>query len=101
MATVYELGRPHPLDAPSVSDTPRPPLVKVITSHEFSQLPDISQEGRSGLAALEPAEMNFVELYPSFLIGSFAVPDKSDPTGDPDCLSTWTPAASSSLTTAM
>ncbi|MCR2037368.1 magnesium transporter CorA family protein [Adlercreutzia caecimuris] len=93
MATVYELGRPHPLDAPSVSDTPRPPLVKVITSHEFSQLPDISQEGRSGLAALEPAEMNFVELYPSFLIGSFAVPDKSDPTGDPDCLSFYLDAS--------
>ena len=87
MATVYELGRPHPLDAPSTSDAPKPPLVKVITSHEFSQLPNISQEGRSGLAALEPAEMNFVELYPSFLIGSFAVPDKADPTGDPDRLS--------------
>ena len=47
MATVYELGRPHPLDAPSVSDTPRPPLVKVITSHEFSQLTHIAPEARA------------------------------------------------------
>lgn len=87
MATVYELKRPQPLDAPSDSEHPQPPLVKVLTSHEFSELPNISPEGRNGLAALEPAEMNFVELYPSFIIGSFAVPDKTDPTGDPDRMS--------------
>ena len=87
MATVYELKRAHPLDAPSESDNPQPPLVKVITSHEFDALPNISPEGRNGLAALEPAEMNFVELYPSFIIGSFAVPDKTDPTADPDRMS--------------
>ena len=87
MAIVYELNQPQPLRAPSIRADPRPPLVKVITSHEFDALPNISPEGRNGLAALEPAEMNFVELYPSFVIGSFAVPDKTDPTADPDRMS--------------
>lgn len=87
MAIVYELNQPQPLSAPSTRENPRPPLVKVITSHEFDALPNISQEGRNGLAALESAEMNFVELYPSFVIGSFAVPDKTDPTADPDRMS--------------
>ncbi|KAB1646645.1 magnesium transporter CorA [Adlercreutzia muris] len=87
MAIVYELNQPQPLRTPSIRANPRPPLVKVITSHEFDALPNISPEGRNGLAALEPAEMNFVELYPSFVIGSFAVPDKTDPTADPDRMS--------------
>lgn len=87
MAIVYELNQPQPLRTPSIRANPHPPLVKVITSHEFDALPNISPEGRNGLAALEPAEMNFVELYPSFVIGSFAVPDKTDPTADPDRMS--------------
>lgn len=87
MAIVFELNQPHPLDHPCDGTACKPPLVKVLTSHEFSELPNISREGRDGLAALEPAEANFVELYPSFIIGSFAVPDKTDPTGDPDRLS--------------
>ena len=89
MAIVYELNQPQPLRAPSIRADPRPPLVKVISSHEFDALPNISPEGRNGLAALEPAEMNFVELYPSFVIGSFAVPDKTDPTADPDRMSSY------------
>lgn len=87
MALVYELNRPDPLKEPCDAATCKPPLVKVLTPDEFTDLPNISQEGRDGLAALEPAEANFVELYPAFIIGSFAVPDKSDPTGDPDRLS--------------
>lgn len=86
MAIVYDLNRPDPLAAPCDAATCKPPLIKILTSHEFSQLPNISLEGREGLAALEPAEANFVELYPSFIIGSFAVPDKTDPTSDPDRL---------------
>lgn len=87
MANVYELNRPEPLKAPSEGPDYNPPIIKVLTPDEFSDMPDISQEGRDGLAALAPSESNFVELYPDFIIGSFAVPDKADPTEDPDLLS--------------
>ena len=87
MAIVYDLNRTDPLRTPCDGAHCKPPLVKVLTSHEFTELPNIAQEGRDGLAALEPSEANFVELYPSFIIGSFAVPDKADPTSDPDRLS--------------
>ncbi len=87
MAVIYNLNRPNPLDAPCTPDVCKPPLVQILTSDEFSQLDSISREARTELAALELSEANFVELYPAFVIGSFSVPDKSDPTGDPETLS--------------
>lgn len=87
MAVIYDLNRPNPLDAPCTPDVCKPPLVQILTSDEFSQLDSISREARTELAALELSEANFVELYPAFVIGSFSVPDKSDPTGDPETLS--------------
>ena len=101
MAAIYDLNRPNPLATPCDEESCKPPLVKILTSHEFSQLTHIAPEARAELAALELAAANFVELYPSYIIGSFSVPDKSDPTGDPDpCRSTWKPTTSSSSTTA-
>lgn len=87
MAAIYDLNRPNPLAAPCDPESCKPPLVKILTSHEFSQLTQIAPEARAELAALELAAANFVELYPSYIIGSFSVPDKSDPTGDPDTMS--------------
>ena len=87
MAAIYDLNRPNPLAAPCDPESCKPPLVKILTSHEFSQLTHIAPEARAELAALELAAANFVELYPSYIIGSFSVPDKSDPTGDPDTMS--------------
>lgn len=87
MAAIYDLNRPNPLAAPCDEENCKPPLVKILTSHEFSQLTHIAPEARAELAALELAAANFVELYPSYIIGSFSVPDKSDPTGDPDTMS--------------
>ena len=87
MAAIYDLNRPNPLAAPCDEESCKPPLVKILTSHEFSQLTHIAPEARAELAALELAAANFVELYPSYIIGSFSVPDKSDPTGDPDTMS--------------
>ncbi len=87
MAVIYDLNRPNPLDAPCTPDVCKPPLVQILTSDAFSQLDRISREARTELAALELSEANFVELYPAFVIGSFSVPDKSDPTGDPETLS--------------
>lgn len=87
MAAVYDLNRPNPLSTPCDSTNCKSPMVKILTSHEFSELTQIAREARTELAALELSEANFVELYPSYIIGSFSVPDKSDPTGDPDTLS--------------
>ena len=87
MAAIYDLNRPNPLATPCDEESCKPPLVKILTSHEFSQLTHIAPEARAELAALELAAANFVELYPSYIIGSFSVPDKSDPTGDPDTMS--------------
>lgn len=87
MAVIYDLNRPNPLASPCEGAACKPPMVKILTSHEFSQLTQITQEARAELAAQEQSETNFVELYPSYIIGSFSVPDKSDPTGDPDTLS--------------
>ncbi|MEC4294717.1 magnesium transporter CorA family protein [Adlercreutzia shanghongiae] len=87
MAVIYDLNRPNPLNVPCAPDACKPPLVQILTSDEFSQLDSISQEARTELAALELSEANFVELYPAFVIGSFSVPDKTDPTGDPETLS--------------
>lgn len=82
--------RPEPAESAGDAcdeESCKPPLVKILTSHEFSQLTHIAPEARAELAALELAAANFVELYPSYIIGSFSVPDKSDPTGDPDTMS--------------
>ncbi|MFR5093214.1 MAG: CorA family divalent cation transporter [Adlercreutzia equolifaciens] len=87
MAAIYDLNRPNRLAAPCDEENCKPPLVKILTSHEFSQLTHIAPEARAELAALELAAANFVELYLSYIIGSFSVPDKSDPTGDPDTMS--------------
>ena len=71
MAAIYDLNRPNPLAAPCDPESCKPPLVKILTSHEFSQLTHIAPEARAELAALELAAANFVELYPSYIIGSF------------------------------
>lgn len=40
---------------------------------------------RSALEALSTAESTYLDVFPDCLIGSFAVPDKRDPLGDPVC----------------
>ena len=59
------------------------PVVEVITSDAFRTLTGIERDGVEALRSLEASETSFVEVYPGFLVGSFAVPDKADPTGDP------------------
>ena len=59
------------------------PVVEVITSDAFRTLTGIERDGVEALRSLEASETRFVEVYPGFLVGSFAVPDKADPTGDP------------------
>ena len=63
------------------------PVVEVITSDAFRTLTGIERDGVEALRSLEASETSFVEVYPGFLVGSFAVPDKADPTGDPALLS--------------
>lgn len=58
------------------------PVVEVITSDAFRTLTGIERDGVEALRSLEASETSFVEVYPGFLVGSFAVPDKADPTGD-------------------
>jgi magnesium transporter len=87
MSVVFDLKKPNPLSAPCENGLATPPLVSVITSSEVNKLKTIPPEGINGLKVLEPSESNFIELFPTFIIGSFAVPNKKDPTGEPDCLS--------------
>ena len=44
MAAIYDLNRPNPLAAPCDEENCKPPLVKILTSHEFSQLTHIAPE---------------------------------------------------------
>ena len=59
------------------------PVVEAISSDAFRTLPGIERDGAEALKSLEASETSYVEVYPGFLAGSFAVPDKADPTGDP------------------
>lgn len=59
------------------------PVVEVLTSAAFRTLPGIERKGCEALKSLEESESSYVEVYPAFIVGSFAVPDKSDPAGDP------------------
>lgn len=63
------------------------PVVEVLSTSAFHGLTGIDPDGREALRSLVASESCYVEVYPDFMVGSFAVPDKADPTGDPDLFS--------------
>lgn len=101
MAAIYDLNRPNPLATPCDEESCKPPLVKILTSHEFSQLTHIAPEARAELAALELRRPTSSSCTPP--TSSARSRCRTNPTPRAirtPCRSTWKPTTSSSSTTA-
>lgn len=72
---------------------PKYPLIEVLTEAEFLALGNqIDDNIRTDLAQLAEAESCYVDVYPQYIIGSMAVPDKKDLMGDRNLFSYfWRP----------
>ena len=85
MATKYELTTRMervPVAQPTEPDVP---VVEALTAQEFTDLALGTEETRTALEALSTVESTYIDVFPRCIIGSFAVPRKRDPLGDPDC----------------
>lgn len=85
-----------PADAPVAEGTP---VAEVLTSKEFVDLSFGTQDMQQSLRNLATVENTYLDVFPSFLIGSFAVPNKNHVLGIPSVShSTLTKRTSSSST---
>ena len=71
-----------PADAPVAEGTP---VAEVLTSKEFVDLSFGTQDMQQSLRNLATVENTYLDVFPSFLIGSFAVPNKNHVLGSPLC----------------
>lgn len=59
------------------------PVVAILSQQEFDEL-DLEQKGaHEALDAIATSESNFVDLYPGYIVGSLAVPSRSDLSAEP------------------
>lgn len=61
------------------------PVVEVLTTEEFAKLSFAGKEMQQALRSLATVENTYLDAYPDYLIGSFAVPDKQRVLGEPAC----------------
>lgn len=61
--------------------------IMVLTPKEFEASQIMPEEARETMRGLTTSESTFVETYPDYSMGSFAVPNKQDPTDDPNLFS--------------
>ena len=71
-----------PADTPVAEGTP---VAEVLTSKEFVDLSFGTQDMQQSLRNLATVENTYLDVFPSFLIGSFAVPNKNHVLGSPLC----------------
>ena len=71
-----------PADTPVAEGTP---VAEVLTSKEFVDLSFGTQDLQQSLPNLATVENTYLDVFPSFLIGSFAVPNKNHVLGSPLC----------------
>ena len=71
-----------PADAPVAEGTP---VAEVLTSKEFVDLSFGTQDMQQSLRNLATVENTYLDVFPSFLIGSFAVPNKNNVLGSHIC----------------
>ena len=62
-----------------------PPVVEVLTSKEFVDMSFGAEDMQQSLRNLATVENTYLDVFPSFLIGSFAVPDKAHVLSEPIC----------------
>ncbi len=85
MALKYLLEKrlePVPPSAPVPQGVP---VVEVLTSEEFVALSFGTKDTQESLRELATVENTYLDVYPDFLIGSFAVPDKQHVLCEPIC----------------
>lgn len=71
-----------PVDALEAQSS-QTPVVAILTKQEFTEL-GLEQPGaHESLESLAAAESNYVDLYPTYIVGSLAVPSKTDVTAEP------------------
>lgn len=73
---------PVPAEAPVAEGTP---VAEVLTSKEFVDLSFGTKDMQQSLRNLATVENTYLDVFPGFLIGSFAVPDKNHVLGRPLC----------------
>lgn len=71
-----------PADDPVAEGTP---VVEVLTSEEFVELSFGTKDMQQSLRNLATVENTYLDVFPTFLIGSFAVPNKNHVLGRPLC----------------
>ncbi len=64
---------------------PSAPIVEALTTREFADAAFGTAEAHAAIKALSAAESTYADVFPRCVVGSFAVPDKRDPLGDPHC----------------
>ncbi len=74
------------VDANTGTDDGAPVLI-ILTPEEFEASDVMDEEARNNMRSLTSAESTYVETYPHYSMGSFAVPDKNDPSGEPSLFS--------------
>ncbi len=73
---------PIPASEPVAEGTP---VVEVLTSKEFVDMSFGAEDMQQSLRNLATVENTYLDVFPSFLIGSFAVPDKAHVLSEPIC----------------
>lgn len=93
MALRYEINETLVPLASDQQPGPNCPLVEVLTESEFKALGDkVEQAIRDDLSLLAEAESCYVDVYPEYIVGSMAVPNKEDLMGDRNLFSYyWEP----------
>lgn len=73
---------PIPLDQPIPPDQP---VVETLSSQEFADLSVAGKDSQESLHELAMVENTYLDVFPDYLLGSFAVPDKHHVLCDPLC----------------
>lgn len=59
------------------------PVVAILSKQEFNQLGLEQPDAHESLESLSTSESNYVDLYPGYIVGSLAVPSKTDLDAEP------------------
>lgn len=83
MAKLYTLDDHLREVPPDDSLDEKVPVIEILSLEEFGASPLSNALIKDSLRSMTSSQSTFLDVFPSYLLGSFAVPDKQDLLGDP------------------